>query len=147
MKYPTLFLLGTLFMACSRDIPIEPINNANQALPQPDYNFLSTPAYPVVYRNEAARYVMPVQLYLRPFEHVTDSTQFVLLYDSDKYAQLVMLGDTLFPGDKKRVRYGEFINHRLVAVYTTQTAGNHNVKLAMSARQVTKDSNFQFRAE
>jgi hypothetical protein len=98
-----LFLAFTVLssISCNNDVILTPLSDVptdeaeNIVNPTPDFNFVSTPAFRTAFKDQNFRYSMPVQLYVRPFVNVTDTTQFTLLYNTNKFAQLIVLGDTL----------------------------------------------------
>lgn len=146
-----LFLAFTVLssISCNNDVILTPLSDVptdeagNIVNPTPDFNFVSTPAFRTAFKDQNFRYSMPVQLYVRPFVNVTDTTQFTLLYNTNKFAQLIVLGDTLLPGDKKRLTYGQFSNYRIVSTYTSSNEGPHDVMLSMTANRITKQSDFK----
>jgi hypothetical protein len=146
-----LFIAFTFLslISCNNEVILTPLSDVpaddsgSIVNPTPDFNFVSTPAFRTTFKDQNFRYSMPVQLYVRPFINVTDTTQFTLLYNTNKFAQLIVLGDTLLPGDKKRLTYGQFSNYRIVSTYTSLNEGPHDVKLSMTANRVTKQSDFQ----
>jgi hypothetical protein len=140
-------ILPTIW-SCNKTIEVSPSTSLTMDKTiVPDYNFLATTAYDFVYPNSNQTFILPIELYLRPFEGVRDTTNFVLEYDSNKYGQLVILKDTLFPGDKIRIKYADFTKFRLVPTYYTVVSGEHSLSFSISTSGIRKSSTLKINAK
>jgi hypothetical protein len=147
-KLVIVSLLIPTIWSCNRTIEVTPITShrVDNAI-VPDFNFLATAAYDFVYPNPNQTFILPIELYLRPFEGVQDATNFVLEYDSNKYGQLVILKDTLLPGDKIRIKYSDFTKFLLVPTYQTIVSGEHSLSFSISSSGTRKRSTLKINAK
>lgn len=136
----SLFILILTMSSCNESIGVSPFTKTSNSLRVPDYNFLATTAFDFVYPNTNQTYTLPIELYLRPFEGVQDTTSFVLEFGSTKYAQLLILKDTLLPGDKLKIRYSDFSKFRLLPTYQSVISGEHALTFSVTSATIKKAS-------
>lgn len=134
----TAFLLLISILGCNKTIEVTPIEKEAVTILQPDYNFIATSVYDIIYPDNNFRYKMPIELYVRPFENVNDNTNFVLEFSSSKYSSFVVNNDTLYSGDKIKLQYKQFKNFRLFGAYYSLISGTHNLDFKLISEKVSK---------
>uniref|UniRef100_UPI003BA6B021 hypothetical protein n=1 Tax=Emticicia sp. TaxID=1930953 RepID=UPI003BA6B021 len=84
--------------------------------------------------------IMPVELYVRPYENLNENTPLSLTFTSNQTSQFVINSDTLLSGDKLNLRYKDFKNYRVIGRYITYGKGNQNVDFQVAIGKNTKSS-------
>lgn len=133
-----IFILTVALTACNNEIAtnISPVDQL-----QPDYNLLAEAPSFLILDQARAVYTSRATLYLRPFENVRDIDQVTLQFSSNQLARFIVMGDTLYTGDKKIVYYYDFKKYLLNFHYETQVAGKHEVNISTSIKKVSKQTN------
>lgn len=126
--------------ACNKAIDVVPIEKQVPIVSPPDFNFVATSAYDIVYLDNNFRYKMPIELYVRPFENVNDNTNFILEFSSNKFSTFTVNNDTLYSGDKIKLQYKQFKNFRLFGQYHSLTVGSHNLEFKLVSDKISKVS-------
>ena len=148
MKKFLIFTICSLsFWSCNENIDLIPAEPKTKQFVVPDFNFIATAPYDFVYPNPKQMYVLPIELYLRPFEGVHDTTSFIFEFGSTQYAQLLILKDTLYPGDKKRIQYSDFNKFRLIPTYQSVITGEHALTFSVTSSGIKKNSTLKISAK
>jgi hypothetical protein len=148
MKYTTtITFLAVILWSCNAPLVVSPIEKTAIKITPPDFNFLATSPFDFVYANQSQTYFLPIELYLRPFAGVSDTTSFVFEFGSSKYGQLNILNDALLPGDKIKIQYGDFNKFRLIPSYQSVLPGEHSLAFSVSARGIKKSSTLKINAK
>lgn len=136
-----------ILWSCNKTIEVTPKTATVNKTIVPDFNFLASAAYDFVYPNVKQTYVLPLELYLRPFDGVRDTTSFVLEFGSSQYAQLMILKDTLLPGDKIKIYYSDFNKFRMMPIYQSVISGEHTLNFSITSSNVKKSASIKISAK
>ncbi|PWJ53406.1 hypothetical protein CLV98_12320 [Dyadobacter jejuensis] len=145
MKQLTFFVIAILMFSCNSeiDLSIEPVSELS-----PDYNLLSeAPSLIINYDSLANKYSTTPILYLRPFENVSDNDIVILHFNSNKVARYIVNNDTLYNGDKIKLKYSNFSNYLLSFNYQSESSGEHSIEVETSIREVSKTTTITFITE
>ncbi len=132
-----IFILLAL-TACNNEIATN-VSPSDQL--QPDYNLLAEAHGSMILDQDRAVYSSTASIYLRPFENVRDIDLVTLQFSSNHLARFVVMGDTLYTGDKKNVLYTDFNKYLLDFQYESQVSGQHNITINTTIKKVSKQTN------
>lgn len=132
-KISSVLFLGFL-LSCNKSIGVNPNEQSS------DFNFIATSAYDFIYPNADFEYKMPIELYVRPTETLSENTNLTLTFTSNQSSQFVLNADTLLSGDKLNLKYKDFKNYRVLGHYITFGKGNQAIDFQIAIGKSTKSS-------
>ena len=135
MKQLLYIILVFIFCSCNKDIAlnVDPVTeNA------PDYNLLAESSSLFLYDKISNKYSVSPNIYLRPFDHVSNLDQVTVKFNSNHFARYVINSDTLYNNDKKNVSYSDFSKYLIIFNYQSEIKGTHNITIETTIRSVTK---------
>lgn len=136
-----VFLLSAAIFGCNNDVLTDPLPDETT---RSDFNLLlEAPPY-FIWDSKAAFYTGQVTVYLRPFEHVKPTDQVVIEFNSNPMGRFIVPNDTLYTGDKIRIKYADFKDFFLFFTYQSQQDGSHRVELKTTIRTVSKNASVSF---